>query len=71
MNECEFCGCNRLEFIGALGNMAHYRCRNCGMLSYEEMASDAVEADANDDFLYKRQARSKKAYGARGERIAR
>lgn len=39
---CDFCGCNRLDPLGVLGGLMHYRCRNCGMNHADELAPEGA-----------------------------
>lgn len=47
---CEYCGSHNLEFLGLLGNVDHFRCRDCGMDHSEEMQED--EEPVDDDSYY-------------------
>jgi hypothetical protein len=46
MFDCEACG-GQLEFLGELGNMAHFRCRQCGLAQHRP--ASCLEPD--DDIL--------------------
>lgn len=49
--ECEYCG-GEAYHMGTLGNMAHYRCRHCGMDSSIETGDfDFGMHEASDDFF--------------------
>lgn len=56
---CEICG-GELEYIGTLGRLAHYRCRDCGLNSEVELkempadkiAEDLIESSARADELF-------------------
>ncbi len=37
---CEFCTSPNLVYIGMLGSMEYFRCRDCGMNTAEETESD-------------------------------
>lgn len=42
---CAFCGCDRLEPLGALAGLLYWRCRNCGMNQANELAGEYEPAD--------------------------
>jgi|GEM_PF-6466302 len=35
LHQCPMCG-GEMEYLGTLGCLAHYRCRDCGMMTNED-----------------------------------
>lgn len=46
--ECHACGSFDGMFLGVLGNLEHYRCRDCGMDSHVEIDPERDHMDEDD-----------------------
>jgi tRNA(Ile2) C34 agmatinyltransferase TiaS len=51
MPECSTCGGPLVE-MGALGNLMHYRCRNCGLEYHEPIPVEPEEVDRPEFPIY-------------------